>query len=134
MKFNTQKLKQMARPMSDGERAELEYREINREWLALSEKLALKVRYLLRMKRISLAEFASRMGVSSAQVNKILSGKENLGFETICKMERVLGNRLVDIDTTEKTEGYSISQKTYDRWLHSYSFGREKAFASLSFV
>lgn len=124
----------MARPMSDGERAELEYRETNREWLALSEKLALRVRYLLRMKRISPAEFASRMGASFAQVSKILSGKENLGFETVCKMERVLGNRLVDIDTTEKTEGYSISQKMYDRWLHSYSFGREKAFASLSFI
>lgn len=55
MKFDTEKLKKMARPMSAAEREELEYREDNREWLALSEKLALKVRYFIigKTKRIT---------------------------------------------------------------------------------
>lgn len=132
MKFDTEKLKKMARPMSDAEREELEYREDNREWFALSEKLALKVRYLLRTKNISPIELASRMDVSTALVSKILSGKENIGFKTIGKLEKALGNKLVDIDTEEKTEGYSISQKMYDKWL--YSFNLEKIFVSLPYA
>ena len=88
MKFDTEKLKKMARPMSAAEREELEYREDNREWFALSEKLALKVRYLLRTKNISPIELASRMDVSTALVSKILSGKENIGFKTIGKLEQ----------------------------------------------
>ena len=115
MKFDIEKLKQVAEPMSDEERKEEENREANRDWLALSEKLALKIRYLLRTEKISQIELASRMGVSSAQVTKILSGKENLGLRTICKIEKALGQRLLDIDITEKLGEYSIQQKTYVR-------------------
>lgn len=113
MKFNVDKLKQLSRPLSEKEKYEAEYRDANREWLAISEKLALKLRYILRTKGISQRELASRMGVTSAQVTKILSGKENLGLKTICKIEKAIGTNLIDISLEENVETYSVQQKTY---------------------
>ena len=103
MKFNVEKLKQIARPMSEDERQELEYRQNNRDWLALSEKLALKISYFLRVNGMSKTEFASRMGVSSAQITKILSGKENLSLKTICKIEKALETKLLDVDIEDES-------------------------------
>ena len=79
MKFNVEKLKQMSRPMTDEEKKDIEFRKENREWLAVSERLALKLRRILRTEGILQSELAERMGVTPAQVTKILSGKENLG-------------------------------------------------------
>ena len=78
MRFDVEKLKQMARPMTDNERCEINERDANRDWLALSAKFALTVREILRNEHITQTELASRMGVSCSQVTKILSGKENL--------------------------------------------------------
>ena len=47
MKFNVEKLKQMSRPMTDEEKKDIEFRKENREWLAVSERLALKLRRIL---------------------------------------------------------------------------------------
>lgn len=35
------------------------------------------------------------MGVSCAQVSKILNGKENLGLQTICKLEKALKRKII---------------------------------------
>ena len=78
MKFNVEKLKQMSRPMTDEEKKDIEFRKENREWLAVSERLALKLRRILRTEGILQSELAERMGVTPAQVTKLLSGKENL--------------------------------------------------------
>ena len=43
MKFNVEKLKQMSRPMTDEEKKDIEFRKENREWLAVSERLAIEV-------------------------------------------------------------------------------------------
>jgi ribosome-binding protein aMBF1 (putative translation factor) len=95
MKFNVEKLKQISRPLTQSERDEMKYRNENREWLALSAKFALSVREILRTDHISQTELASRMGVSCAQVTKLLSGKENIGLQTIAKVEKALGKKLV---------------------------------------
>lgn len=90
MKFNVEKLKQMSRPMTDEEKKDIEFRKENREWLAVSERLALKLRRILRTEGILQSELAERMGVTPAQVTKILSGKENLGLKTISKIENAV--------------------------------------------
>jgi ribosome-binding protein aMBF1 (putative translation factor) len=97
MKFNVDKLKQSSREMTVEEKSDISFREDNREWLALSEKLALRIRHLLRTKNILQTELAERMNVSPAQVTKILSGKENLGLKTISKIERAIGSPIIDI-------------------------------------
>lgn len=97
MKFNVEKLKQMSRPMTDKEKKDIEFRKDNREWLAISERLALKLRRILRTEGIPQNELAVRMGVTPAQVTKILSGKENLGLNTISKIENAIGHSLIEV-------------------------------------
>ena len=60
MKFNVEKLKQMSRPMTDEEKKDIEFRKENREWLAVSERLALKLRRILRTEGILQSELAER--------------------------------------------------------------------------
>jgi ribosome-binding protein aMBF1 (putative translation factor) len=95
MKFNVEKMKEIARPMTQEERQEIENRNENRDWLALSAKFALMVRHILRTEKMTQTELASRMGVSCVQVTKLLSGKENIGLQTIAKVEKALGRSLV---------------------------------------
>lgn len=94
MRFNIDKLKAIAVPMSACEKEEMEYRDNNQDWLALSATIALRVRQILRTEKISQSDLADRMEVSTAQVSKILSGKENLGLKTLCKIESALGQRI----------------------------------------
>ena len=53
MKFNVEKLKKMSRPMTEDEKRDIEFRRENREWLAISERLALKLRHILKTEGIS---------------------------------------------------------------------------------
>lgn len=96
MKFNVDKLKQISRPMNDEERYEIEYREKNRDWLALSAKFALTIRHILRIEKMTQKDLANLMGVSSVQITKILSGKENICLQTIAKVEKALGRSIID--------------------------------------
>ena len=105
MKFNVEKLKQMSRPMTDEEKKDIEFRKENREWLAVSERLALKLRRILRTEGILQSELAERMGVTPAQVTKILSGKENLGLKTISKIENAIGHSLIEVTMEDNHPG-----------------------------
>ena len=112
MKFNVEKLKQMSRPMTESEKKELEFRRNNREWLAISERIALKLRYILRTENISQNELAARMEVTPAQITKILSGKENLGLRTICKIEKAIGKSLIEVPTDRLNTGVEFENRT----------------------
>ena len=94
--------------MSVEERQEISFRNENRDWLALSAKFALTVRHILRSEKITQTELASRMGVSCVQVSKILSGKENIGLQTIAKIERALDRSIVTFIEIAKQRNCSI--------------------------
>lgn len=102
MKFNAEKLKSIAQPMSDEERAKMNYRIENADWLRMSATIALKIRKILRSQNISQVEFASRMGVTPAQISKLLSGKVNFELKTISKLQTILGEPIIDIDLSIK--------------------------------
>lgn len=102
MKFNAEKLKSIAQPMSDEERAKMNYRIENANWLRMSATIALKIRKILRSQNISQVEFASRMGVTPAQISKLLSGKVNFELKTISKLQTILGEPIIDIDLSVK--------------------------------
>lgn len=105
MKFNVEKMKEISRPMTQAERQEIEARNENRDWLALSAKFALMLRHILRTEKMTQTELAARMGVSCVQVTKLLSGKENVGLQTIAKVEKALGRTLVAFcDSVETSE------------------------------
>jgi len=110
MKFNLEKLQQLAKPLPEKERQEMECQIENRDWLLLSVRLALKIRSLMNAEGISQSELARRMNVSPAQVTKILSGQENLGLKTIAKVEAALGKPLYDINIGEDAPEASSSR------------------------
>ncbi len=116
MRFNIEKLKQIAQPMSEEARTELKYRDENREFLALSEKFALKVGYLLRKNGMTQADLAERMKVSTTQISKILSGKENIQLKTISKLQIALGTNLINFEIEEEEEiFYKLVEKYISR-------------------
>ena len=97
MKFNIEKLKEVAQPASAEALKGAEYRKQNWDWLEKSALIALDIHMYLRKNNISKQEFAKMLGVTPAQVTKLLSGKENLGLKTISKIESVLEMGLVEI-------------------------------------
>lgn len=101
MKFDVEKVKAMAREMNEKERAEMEYREENAEWLQFSAIIALRIRKLLRQKGLSQADLAERLGVTPAQVSKLLSGKVNFELKTIVKIQNVLEGKILEIPSDE---------------------------------
>ena len=102
MKLNTEKLQQFANPLSEKEQMELEHQIENQGWLLLSVRLAMKIRSIMASEGITQVELARRMGVSTAQVSKILSGHENLGLKTIAKIETALGKALYSVEIEDQ--------------------------------
>lgn len=90
MKFNVEKLKEMSRPMTEEEKTEILFRQKNSEWLAISERLALQLRRVLRTEGISPNELAARIEVAPDQLKSLLSGKEYIEHGTISKIEEFL--------------------------------------------
>lgn len=131
MKFNANKLKELSRPLSTAEKDEIEFRNDNREWLAVSKRLALKIHRILREKGLSQYELAVKMGVSPAQVTKILSGKENLGIKTICKIEQALGVSLIEIPMPESRESFELSFQTSIKTQQPLKYVRKVTFTPI---
>ncbi len=73
-------------------------RKADRSWKKNSAKIALNVLTLLDQKGWSQARLAQEMGISAAQVSKIVKGQINFTLESISKLERALGTKLINID------------------------------------
>jgi transcriptional regulator with XRE-family HTH domain len=84
-----------ARPSGWEEKAK--WRKANNAWLKKSSRIAVKVLAALRQQKISQKGLADLMVTSPQYVNKLLSGKENLTLETICRLESLLGIELIAI-------------------------------------
>lgn len=97
MAFNTEKLASIAKPQSEKEKEQARYRKENRDWLRMSQEIALCLHYYLRKAGLTQKELADKMGVSAVYVGKLLKGGENLTLETICKIQKVIGEDLVTV-------------------------------------
>lgn len=97
MKFNVEKLKAVARPMTQEERTAMDYRAENANWLQLSATIALKIRKLLRQQGMTQVDLAARLGVTPPQVSKLLSGKINFELKTLVSIQNALGKPIIDV-------------------------------------
>lgn len=97
MAFNVNKLAEMAKPRSEDAKKRAIDRKENREWLRMSQDITLCLHYYLRNAGISQKELAEKMGVSAVYVNKLLKGSENLTLETICKIQKAIGEELISV-------------------------------------
>jgi len=91
MAFNREKLEQIANARSAENIRRAEERKQNREWMRMSQDIALGIHRHLRLTNTTQRDFAERLGVSPAYVGKLLKGRENLTLETIWKIQEVLG-------------------------------------------
>lgn len=80
---------------------EAKWRTANEEWLSQSFDVAIRVLDTLRIKKMTQKELAERMNVSPQFINKVLKGQENLTFETIAKLSRALGVKLIQVIGSE---------------------------------
>lgn len=102
MKFNVEKLKAVARPMTQEEKAAMDYRAENADWMQLSATIALKIRKLLRQQGMTQVDLAARLGVTPPQVSKLLSGKINFELKTLVSIQNALGKPIVDVSLREE--------------------------------
>ena len=105
MAFNVDKLAEIAKPQSEEAKAKAHYRRENREWIRMSQDIALSVHYYLRKSGMSQKDLAEKMAVSAAYIGKLLKGNENLTLETICKLQNAIGEELLSL-----THPYSFKQ------------------------
>ena len=97
MAFNMDKLAEIAMPRGAEATKRAQVRKENREWLRISQEIALCLHYYLRDMCMTQKELANKMGVSAVYVGKLLKGGENLTLETICKIQKVIGKDLISV-------------------------------------
>ena len=97
MAFNLKKLDQIAVPRSEIAIEQAKTRLESREWIRMSQDIALCLHYYLRQAGLTQKDLAERMGVSAAYIGKLLKGNENLTLETICKIQQVTGIKLISV-------------------------------------
>lgn len=95
MAFDIEKLKAMAGTRSERATERAQFRMENREWLRMSQDIALALHYHLRTKNMTQKQLAEKMEVSPAYIAKLLKGGENLTLETICRLQNVIGENLM---------------------------------------
>ena len=97
MGFNIDKLKEIAVPRSEAAKESARTRRENREYLRMSQDIALCIHYYLRKSNMTQKELADKLGVSPVYVGRLLKGGETLTLETICKLQNVLGQDLISV-------------------------------------
>ena len=99
MGFGINKLNEIAVLRSEAAKQSAMNRRENREYIRMSQDIALCIHYYLRKSNMTQKEFADKMGVSPAYIGRLLKGGENLTLETICKVQNVLGQDLIRVTT-----------------------------------
>ena len=69
---------------------QLQFREDNKEWIIISQAIALKILLKLREQNISKKELSDKLNIPIEEVNKYLKGNKKFDLETIAKIENYL--------------------------------------------
>lgn len=94
---NLQKLNKVLSNQKSTWQEEATWREENEEWLSQSFDIAVLVLHTLKEKSMTQKDLAEKLNVSPQFINKVLRGQENLSLETICKLSRALGIKLIKV-------------------------------------
>ncbi len=116
MKFNIERLAEIARPAAQKDINAASQRKANGDWLRISQEIALSVHCYLRDRKMTKAALAKAMNVSPSYIGKLLRGNENLTLETICKLEKIIGKKLI---YTSKPHSYrtTAQQSKFGHYL-----------------
>lgn len=128
MAFNLDKLQAIAKPRSEESIRKEEYWKANKEWLERSKEIALSVHFYLKAQGLTQVALAEKLGVSAPYVAKIMKGTENLTLETICKLERVLGEPLVTV-----AKPYQVQVIPFQYVRTEFEFTKAETSAKISY-
>lgn len=95
MTQNIDRLNAIAKPRSEKAKESARRRRENREWLRMSQDIAISVLGYLRRSGTTQKELAEKMGVAPAYISKLVKGQENLSLSTICRLQTVTGLTLI---------------------------------------
>lgn len=113
---NLNKLSNLSAGKKSTWRDDAAWRTANESWLSDSFDIAMKVLALLRAKKMTQKNLAEKMGVTPQFINKIVRGQENLSLETIGKLGKALGVKLIEVAGDEqRVEGYGYQKTFSDR-------------------
>lgn len=113
---------------------EAKLRQDNKAWTKQSFRIAVRILREIRNQkesnRMTQKKLAEAMEVSPQYINKVVKGKENLTLETICKIEQILGIKLIEVPfdkssmAIKMTEfaSYSIVKRTNAKLITSESW------------
>lgn len=73
------------------------FRVENAAWMDVSFKISLAILRTLRERKMSQKDLAKEMQCSPQYVNKLVRGSENMTLDTICKLEKILGIKLIEL-------------------------------------
>lgn len=93
---------------------EVKWREENEEWLSQSFDIAVLVLHTLKEKGMTQKDLAEKLNVSPQFINKVLRGQENLSLETIGKLSRALGIKLIEVVDSEPVKSEPVKDVKYD--------------------
>lgn len=110
---NFEKLKSIAVSRSESASEKANWRRANREWLRMSQEIALCVHYYLRKRGMTQKTLADAMNVSPAYIGKLLRGNENLTLETICKIQEAIGREIVSVSRPYEYTGMISPSRRY---------------------
>lgn len=94
---NLEKLNKVLSNQKSTWEKDAKWREANEDWLSDSFKIAVLVLETLHSKNMTQKELADKMKVSPQFINKVVKGQENLSLETIAKLGKALGIRLIEV-------------------------------------
>lgn len=104
---NTKKFLDLVSKKDSGWLEKAKWREENEDWLDISFSIAVKMLSALSANKKAAVfpsnqkELAVAMKCSAQYVNKLLKGQENLQIETICKIQRILNIKLLEVPKAE---------------------------------
>jgi len=130
MKNPKKKIKDIAVPSADINWVEeLQGMKAQQDWLEKSADIAFRILDELEELGWTKGRLADEMGVSGAQVSKIIKGEENLKLETICKVENALGIKLITIVQQDE----EIVKKGSWQYVSTYTPGIKKPFSAFAY-
>lgn len=113
------------------------WRQENEDWLDISFSIAVKVASTLSANKKanvfpkSQVELAEAMGCSAQYVNKLLKGQERLQIDTICKVQRILNIKLIEVPKAAITQ--TVQYEAVNSWLGTLNIKSPSTTTSTSY-
>ncbi len=132
------KFKKLVSKEKSGWLEKAKWRKENEEWLDISFKIAVKVMSALKANKETgtfpknQKELADALDCTPQYVSKLLKGKERLGIDTITKVGKIIGVKLIEVPKEEtfpdevvsNENALTVTVKIEEMMMFKYHFSK----------